>query len=461
MDGAHVHPDTIRARFSRAMSRMYRDEVPAYGSLLDLVADVNDATLAGDPEEAARLAALDELDRIGEERHGAIRLGTGEELATMRRLFAVMGMVPVGYYDLSVAGVPVHSTAFRPLDAAALRRNPFRVFTSLLRLDLIEDAALRAEAAAILARRRIFTGGCLDLIDKAEAQGGLTGPEADAFVTEALETFRWHAEADVGHAMYDRLHDAHRLVADVVAFRGPHINHLTPRTLDIDAVQRRMPERGIAPKAVIEGPPTRRVPILLRQTSFKALEEPVTFRDGAGAVTGSHTARFGEIEQRGMALTAKGQALYDRLLAETRAEIRPAADGSNAGDYIAALSRHFEAFPDDLDTIRREGLGHVRYTATGRAAGPEDAARDPDALIAAGLLRADPIVYEDFLPVSAAGIFQSNLGDATPRDLDATPGRARFEAELGAPVIDLHRSYADAEAASLTRARHALAGDPA
>jgi hypothetical protein len=41
----------------------------------------------------------------------------------------------------------------------------------------------------------------------------------------------------------------------VVAFKGPHINHLTPRTLDIDAIQVGMPAKGIPPKAVVEGPP--------------------------------------------------------------------------------------------------------------------------------------------------------------------------------------------------------------
>jgi uncharacterized glyoxalase superfamily metalloenzyme YdcJ len=38
-----------------------------------------------------------------------------------------------------------------------------------------------------------------------------------------------------------------------------------------------MPKYGIEPKILIEGPPRRDVPILLRQTSFKALEEPVLF----------------------------------------------------------------------------------------------------------------------------------------------------------------------------------------
>ncbi len=244
---SHLDPNAIRTLFSRAMSALYRDEVPAYGTLLDLVRKVNDATLQANPADRVRLEKLGELDRISEERHGAIRLGTAQELATMRRLFAIMGMYPVGYYDLSVAGVPVHSTAFRPLDDAALNANPFRVFTSLLRLDLIEDANLREEAQEVLAARQIFTPGCLEKIKLAETQGGLTAEEAEVIVAEALETFRWHPEANVSYPLYERLHAAHRLVADVVAFKGPHINHLTPRTLDINAVQRLMPEQRLLP----------------------------------------------------------------------------------------------------------------------------------------------------------------------------------------------------------------------
>jgi uncharacterized glyoxalase superfamily metalloenzyme YdcJ len=110
----------------------------------------------------------------------------------------------------------VHSTAFRPVSDAALLANPFRVFTSLLRLDLIADEALRAQAAAILARRAIFTERALALIAQAEAAGGLADAEADEFVREALETFRWHSESTVDGATYDALHKAHRLIADVV-----------------------------------------------------------------------------------------------------------------------------------------------------------------------------------------------------------------------------------------------------
>ncbi|CAO3357357.1 2-oxoadipate dioxygenase/decarboxylase HglS [Azospirillum palustre] len=447
-------PDAIRTLFSTAMSEMYRTEVPAYQTLVELVEEVNAALLAADPAERHRLESVGGLARISEERHGAIRLGTADELSTMRRLFAVMGMQPVGYYDLSEAGVPVHSTAFRPVDGEALSRNPFRVFTSLLRLDLIADAALRQEAEKVLAARSIFTPGCLALIEKAEADGGLDEEDAGRFVAEALETFRWHSRANVPLDLYNRLHDAHRLIADVVSFKGPHINHLTPRTLDIDAVQRLMPEKGIAPKAVVEGPPTRRCPILLRQTSFKALSEPVDFQasdsEGDGWRSGVHTARFGEIEQRGIALTPKGRALYDTLLQDSRRLVAPAADGSNAAQYMAALQEVFAPFPDSWDGIRRQGLGYFSYSLTdaGRRTPPMPGA-DLETLIESGAVRFDPVVYEDFLPVSAAGIFQSNLGDEARQDFAASPNQQRFEADLGAAVLNPFDLYAEIERASI------------
>lgn len=449
-DMAFVSTDTIRSDFSLAMSAMYRDEVPAYGTLMSLVARVNDKVLSADAALKGRLEATDSLERISEERHGAIRLGTSEELAMMRRVFAVMGMYPVGYYDLSTAGVPVHSTAFRPVGEASLKRNPFRVFTSLLRLDLIADAKLRDEAAAVLADRRIFTDAAVALVEKAEKNGGLDAADAARFVQEVLETFRWHDKAIVSPDMYKRLHDAHRLIADVVSFKGPHINHLTPRTLDIDQVQMLMPEEGIAPKAVVEGPPTRKCPILLRQTSFKALEEAVSFRTEAGDwKAGTHTARFGEIEQRGVALTPKGRALYDQLLNDTRARVRPAADGSNSDAYEAALAEVFTAFPDDWDGIRRAGLGYFSYSLTENGRQATGGKLDIEAAIEQGLVAFDPIVYEDFLPVSAAGIFQSNLGDEAAQDFVASPNQVMFERDLGATVLDEFAHYAGIERASL------------
>ena len=156
-------PDHIRTLFSRAMSEMYRLEVPQYGTLMELVADVNAQVLDRKPDPSLQA----HLKRDGRamsasdfERHGAIRLGTPRELAfTMPACLRRHGHVsPSGYYDL------VCRWCSRPFDRlppdrrrAPSVQNPFRVFTSLLRLELIDDPKLRDEAAAILAGRRIFT----------------------------------------------------------------------------------------------------------------------------------------------------------------------------------------------------------------------------------------------------------------------------------------------------------------
>lgn len=458
MSANRATAEEMRAAFSTAMSRMYRDEVPAYGKLIELVAKVNEETLAAAPALEERLRATGSLDRISEERHGAIRLGSAAELSMMRRIFAVMGMYPVGYYDLSTAGIPVHSTAFRPIGEVALKRNPFRVFTSLLRLDLIADQMLRYEAEAIIAERRIFTPSAIALTEKAERQSGLDTSDAQSFVDEVLETFRWHYQANVSIDLYRRLHEVHRLIADIISFKGPHINHLTPRTLDIDKVQVLMPEYGIVPKPVIEGPPLRKCPILLRQTSFKALDEPVSFRDPDGSwKKSSHTARFGEIEQRGIALTPKGRALYDRLLDKVRKVIRPAPEGSNSEAYKNALTTTFAEFPDEWDDMRQAGLAYFDYSLTEKGKSTRISGRPTlDTLIADGLVQFDPIVYEDFLPVSAAGIFQSNLGDGGRQDFTASPNQKRFEVELGAAVLNEFEYYASVETASITSCFAAL-----
>lgn len=481
MNPTFINSDDIRHDFSIAMSEMYQKEVPLYGDLIDLVSEVNTEVLNKKPDIRQQLEHTREIDRLNMERHGAIRLGTAAELSMMRRLFAVMGMYPVGYYDLAPAGVPVHSTAFRAIDTQSLNKSPFRVFTSLLRLDLIDDEALKQEAIAALDKRAIFTDDVISLIERFEAQGGLTAADAKQFVKEALETFRWHDKTPVSKALYQQLLSQHGLIADVVGFKGPHINHLTPRTLDIDAVQAGMRAKGIPPKAIIEGPPRRRCPILLRQTSFKALEEAVSFKNpNGGYETGHHTARFGEIEQRGVALTPKGRALYDQLLSQARRQLAVTPNADNASEYYQVLESAFAAFPDDYQTLHDEGLAYFYYQAVGSDADivVADIEQTLDSidvesindsiskqmvtgLLEQGMIRLEPIVYEDFLPVSAAGIFQSNLHDDSTNDNenDENSGKQSkdkghankeaFENALGAHVYDELALYQTLQAQSL------------
>lgn len=467
------NPDALRAQFCHALSEMYKSEVPLYGDLTDIVWEADAQAVRASSEDGGQdIVNPDDVlpSRNRVERHGAIRLGTAYELATIRRMFAIMGMFPVGYYDLSVAGFPMHATAFRPKDRDALARHPFRVFTTLLRMDLLTEAT-RDLAQRALKQRNIFTDRLIALIGQAETHGRLSSSsECSEFITEGLETFRWHSETTLTLDEYKQLKAEHPLIADVVSFQNCHINHLTPRTIDIDLVQKLMREYGMPAKERIEGPPRRSHPILLRQTSFKALEETVYFRDASKVfIKGSHTARFGEVEQRGYALTRKGRQLYDRILAQANTEA--AEKHANVSQYEEILGNRFRGFPDDLSQIHSQKLAYFCYRLTPdgenvlaaktqrSSTGPNGTAATLSELLQQRALEYEPITYEDFLPLSAGGIFNSNLSSASQSKqliVNADPDLDGFQRSLGTPITDEFHLYEQMQQASLEDCRKRL-----
>jgi uncharacterized glyoxalase superfamily metalloenzyme YdcJ len=356
----------LRAGFAAALSRMYGAEVPAYTTLVDVATAIN-RDHAGDER-------LGSLNRVTAERHGAIRVGSVRELAQVADLFAAFGMYPVGYYDLREAAspVPVVSTAFRPIDADELAHNPFRVFTSMLATadPRFFPSDLRSRVKRFVGDRQLFDPALIADARRIAAAGGAAATEADDFVARATAPFELSREP-IDTGWYTELSQVSAVAADIAGVRSTHINHLTPRVVDIDELYRRMAAKGIVMNGRIEGPPRWDGPdVLLRQTSFRALGEPRWFRDSEGTVTqGSLRVRFGEVEARGVALTPKGRERYDAAMSQPD----PAATW---GQY----------FPDTDAELAAQGLAYYR-------------GGDPT----------KPVVYEDFLPASAAGIFRSNL----------------------------------------------------
>lgn len=395
----------LRALFAAGLSAMYAAEVPAYGALVAVSERVN-ADVAARRPDAERFGSL---RRVTAERHGAIRVGSPAELAAVADLFVAFGMLPVGYYDLRCAAspVPVVSTAFRPVDANELSLNPFRVFTSMLatRDARFFDRDLRRRVEAFLARRQLFDPALLARAREVTAEGGCAADRAREFVAAAVAAFALSAEP-IDKSWYDELSRVSAVAADIAGAGSTHLNHLTPRVLDIDDLYRRMTGRGIAMIDAIQGPPRTDGPaVLLRQTSFRALAEPRRFRGEDGRVTeGTLRVRFGEVEARGVALTPKGRARYDAAM--------------SAADPAAVWADHF---PPTDERMAAEGLGYYR-------------GGDPSA----------PIVYEDFLPASAAGIFRSNL-DSDAETADA-PDESGYDAQwlagaIGRDVADPYALY--------------------
>ncbi len=441
-----VQPWELRAAFARSVSEMYGREVPAYTTLVEVAHAVNQDVLRAAGAAAERLGSI---ERVTAERHGAIRLGTPRELAQVARVFAAMGMHPVGFYDLRDAApspVPVVSTAFRPIAEEELARNPFRVFTSLLAVSdrRFFDAGMQRRLEAFLDRRRIFGDELLQLADRSAADNGLDAERAERFVALATRCFALSREP-VDAEWYRELEGVSAVAADIGGVASTHVNHLTPRVLDIDELYARMQARGIAMIDAIQGPPRWDGPdVLLRQTSFRALAEPRLFRGADGTVHEARVrVRFGEVEARGIALTTRGRERYDALSAEV--DRRMAADprADRAATAAECWNAGMPRTEQDLALQDLAFFGFAPADPARRAPGREPPA-DPAALLAEGWVTPEPIVYEDFLPRSAAGIFQSNLsGDGAHdeaqagADLDAAWLSGAMQRELADP-LDLY-----------------------
>ena len=72
-----ITADEIREQFSQAMSAMYQQEVPQYGTLLELVADVNLAVLENNPQLHEKMVNADELARFALGLHKSLLLFGG------------------------------------------------------------------------------------------------------------------------------------------------------------------------------------------------------------------------------------------------------------------------------------------------------------------------------------------------------------------------------------------------
>jgi uncharacterized glyoxalase superfamily metalloenzyme YdcJ len=144
-----------------------------------------------------------------------------------------------------------------------------------------------------------------------------------------------------------------------------------------------------------------------------------------------HILRFGEIEQRGVALTPKGRALYDRLLNE-------AGTGKDNLTHQLHLQEMFHAFPDSEMLLRRQQLAYFRYRLTPSGEAHRKAIRpgdDPQPLIERGWVVAQPIIYEDFLPSARPGSFSQTLAMKRNSVATVTPANCVLKRRLAAKCL--------------------------
>ncbi len=212
---------------------------------------------------------------------------------------------------------------------------------------------LRGRVERFVAERQLFDPALIAEARRIADDAGADRDRAERFVAAAVAAFALSREP-IDRGWYEELSEVSAVAADIAGVRTTHINHLTPRVLDIDELYRRMTARGITMIDAIQGPPRWHGPdVLLRQTSFRALAEPRRFRDADGTVSdGALRVRFGEVEARGVALTPEGRAALRRRDGDT-------GSGRRVGRLLPRHRRGdgvVQGWPTTAAAIRRNRL---------------------------------------------------------------------------------------------------------
>lgn len=308
---------------------------------------------------------------------------------------------------------------------------------------------------------------CMDLYTAAmkRCMGEMTDDAFRARAATVLTRFTERADRD-----YLKLSFKHLSAAEIDSYQHTALaantieaaaDSITARLAQADLDLTKLDHSGF--KDSTEGPAWD-TPVLLRQDAYKALTEPVTFTNPGGTTIDTvHTARFGEIEQRFYATTPEGRTLYDRCLAEAEAAkaANPSLAKTDPAAYEAEYASHFADFPKTLPELLKAGLVYALYSPTdaGKAAAGSIATTDIHKLVEQGYADYEGLRYEDFLPVSAAGIFASNLnqyGTKSTATTKPTYTRAMLEDILGRPIIDTDAVYRGLWAKSLLDTYEAL-----
>lgn len=428
-----IEQAAFRKMLAYELSQMYSKEIPEYKQFTEIVKASNIAFL--DKNESLN---AHNKERVLEEKHGAIRVSTPEEMRLFSRIFKLMGMHPVEFYDLTPLGIPMIATAFRPIDAS-IEQSAFRMFTSMLHPDYIPEE-VKPEVEKILNQRKNnpkFSKKLLNLLTTAE-QRELNNKEAKTFIKELVAVFKLESSKPIYFPLYKSLREKNDVYADNICV-GINLNHLTPRAFDILDAQKRLVDAGVPMKdGGIEGPVIRQNAenIQLNQTSRKAPGELITVTSSPDIlnlyhdnkkqydflkntapilrmeknqsvndylalinetlkthklVLIEHKARFGEIESRHVALTQPGETLYQKLKSENKFE---------------------HDFPKTHEQMFEQNLAYYTVEVNpNKKLDHKLVNTDLNFLVKNQYVTLVPQTYEDFLAVSAAGIFKSNLSN--------------------------------------------------
>ena len=239
--------------------------------------------------------------------HGAIRTADPAVCRLIVRAARVLGL----HRDLDYR-FPAKKLVSFDLQAAGQDHTPFKIFVSQVDLGAFppEVAALIATDCAEQAAA-VDHSSFVELIARAEAHGGLSEPDAEAFIQHFVQRLMQRNGPPMQRSTLEAVAQVSGEAASALAL-GPDFNHVTIDVLaagfaGIEAMAEKMLAAGFRMLPAIQGAPGSK----LRQTATMAATMPTPVREPDGRTGNAESERqFVEIIERAQALASDGTPLW-------------------------------------------------------------------------------------------------------------------------------------------------------
>lgn len=281
-----VPPAQLRERFQGEAMRKFAANVADFVALQQLVADSGG---------------------VFHNDHGAIRTADPSLCALFVRAAQVMGM----RRELAYA-FPAKKLVSFDLQVIGEDARQFKIFVSQVDLAAFPPevaAAIREDCAEQAAAADLAE--LVSLIERAEAQGGLSEPDAHRFIHRLVHRLMQRNGPPLKRATLEAVARVSGEAASALAL-GPDFNHVTIDVRsagfeDIEAMAAAMLERGFRMLPAIQGAPGTK----LRQTATLAATMDTPVREADGRIGTAQTEKqFVEIIERNQAVDEAGHKLW-------------------------------------------------------------------------------------------------------------------------------------------------------
>lgn len=411
-----VDSDELRSRYIKRVNDHFYIKNHEYAIISDVIKDINNIEMIKSPILLEKLKKQGERDFYIQELELHYKIINQIDLSIVCRIFAVLGLFPVGFILQGSLQNPVPCTLFRPINNSNAKKHYIRIKLSY---------AYASKAYNKTQNDKVDTSKtCQNLkqyIDKFEKNSYFIDSDIEKFLEEVIDYL--HPEFNTSKVAQET---HNRFLRD-----GNSICEIRFPTLSLTRTLSMIRKYKFDIDCTVNLPEARKYPLLYNLAKI-FLKSPNICPDQTN-VQNDALSQI-QLVQRGIALTPKGKSQYSKILAEFFLEQNQCNKKND--NLQRSINRNFRKFPDSTSQLYQEGLAYFSFKLKPNIDVSNDKNWNKEDLT--------DLIYSnhvDVMPIMFDGLMDTQALKINQLDELVKAHKCAFEEKLECAIQDEHEYY--------------------